>query len=194
MIPSVFPYSSFDQAALTADDMASVSALECAHLCLAHDQWGFLRQMMEIGFDINAIPKYDATEENLLHRAIRLHPYDELAAKIDGLIGLGLDPRLPNGQSMTPLGLLCFRSQDMPNHRAIAAFEALERGGVRITDPCALRTTSSLARFLVDTEDAVELLEKYCHELIPWAQSRKEAIMLQQSVSAAPLSRPRQRI
>ena len=194
MLPSAFPYATFAQANLSSEDMRTIRAWECAQRCVEHSQWDFLGDMIRMGFDINTAPMHELVEETLLYRAIRVHIYEELADKIDHLLAMGADPHKANGQQITPLGQLCIKSRDMPNHRFIAAFEALERGGVSILDRCAFRTKEGMARYLVDDEDAMGLLGKYCPELLPWAQSRSHAALLQAEIPAAPGGPSRRRL
>ena len=146
--------------------------IEVAHECLKNKSWKHLAAMQAYGFDLSASHMLGnenlAVHETLIHRCLRIHLYDGVE-RISHLLEMGADPHQPNGQGITPLGLLCVKSRDLPNHRTIEFFDLFEEYGVSLTDSCGKK---GHARYLLDSDKPVDLLAKYCAELVPWAQAK----------------------
>jgi hypothetical protein len=155
--------------------------IEIAHECLKKESWGHLAAMQAQGFDLakshSLGTKELSVDETLIHRCLRIHLY-EGADRVAKLLEMGADPHRLNGQGISPLGLLCTKARDLPNHRTIEFFDVLEEYGVRMSDTCC---KGGLSRHLLDSDKAEEILAKYCPELVPWAQQK----LLQETTPSA---------
>lgn len=169
----------------TLQDMGSPAAARVAFSALARNDADRLKALGGAGFDLSALHQDDLAVETLLHRVVRLHPYEDPAAKLGMLLELGADPHCENAQGLTVLGLLSMRSKDMPTHRVAACLQSLHDHGVSLLGSCG---RGELARFLLKSSSAMENLEHCCPEVLPWAQ----ALLLSETTpSAARQPRPR---
>lgn len=179
--PSPLP----DPAILVASlaSMDSEEAIYAAHACLEACAWDHLSALSQAGFDLSANHRLGGKaiylEETLLYRCLRTQPAEQLAGALSALLELGASPQAPNGQGLTPLGMLINRAGKAPDPVIPACFAVFARYGVRISDPTHVGT--ELSSLLLDSTDAVATIAKRCPSLRPWAQALREAEMLETS-------------
>lgn len=172
----------------SAGGWKSQQAIVAAHGCLQSFSWKQLRAMADAGFDIEAnhCSEDAGTGETLMHRCLRIHLYDQLAPRLEKLIELGCNPHAFNGHGISVLGLLALKSKDLPSHRTRQAFDALESGGVLMTDPCA--DDKAFAHTSLPSDRAHEIFAHFCPDLGPWALACFEQASMKQQGSGQGLS------